>query len=274
MWKEATHDSIEMVHVHHFVDIRDLCHYQNQLLLICSKGEVNQSYDMWINYFLSFNRTYIIQYEKKFYSNIREGSTHIPVLPPSGFINEKDETRCHLNSTLQIQYYNIIFREMILNIDCEYIFSHLDTDDHDIILNQQMILILEELQKLVGQLYIGGKMQKYFLSRVDGPSRRQNGDNDVGDTLVCIGIYCRQKAITSPEWLKFINLCDKTPGFLRQSTYQELDVIQRMTPRTNVSQQESYQSVLSRTICTILLMDMRFVPLTPLFQWDIAISIV
>ena len=31
-------------------------------------------------------------------------------------------------------------------------------------------------------------LQKYIRSRIDGPSSRQTGDNDVGDTLVCRSI--------------------------------------------------------------------------------------
>ena len=45
---------------------------------------------------------------------------------------------------------------MILNIDCEYILNQLDTDDHDFILNQQKVVVLEELKNIFGQLYIGG----------------------------------------------------------------------------------------------------------------------
>ena len=62
-------------------------------------------------------------------------------------------------------------------------------------------------------------MYKYVRSRVDGPSSRLTGDDGVGDTLICPGIYCRKKAITSPVWVQFINLCDKTPVFLTETAY-------------------------------------------------------
>ena len=65
--------------------------------------------------------------------------------------------------------------------------------------------------------------------------------------------------MTFPIRVLFLNLCDKTPVILRHITYQESNVIQRMIPRTNISSQESYQSILSRMISTI-------VPLKPLFQ--------
>ena len=117
-------------------------------------------------------------------------------------------------------------------------------------------------------------LQRYVWSRVDGTSSRQTGDNGVGDTLICPVIYFRQKVITFPVWVQFINLCDKTAVFLRQIAYQESNIIQCMNPRTKVSQQEYYQSILSRTISTIVHMQTRFVPLAPFFHWDLPISIV
>ena len=109
---------------------------------------------MWM-IFLHFNRTYIIQYKEKCDSKINEKIRHIPVITPSGFTIKIHESICYMNLTLQAQYQNIIFIEMILNIDCEYILNQLDTDDHDFILNQQKVVILEELQKIFGQIYIG-----------------------------------------------------------------------------------------------------------------------
>ena len=74
------------------------------------------------------NRTGNNWYKEK----CHEGSRHIPVLPPSGFINQSNETWCYLHLTLQVQYHNIIITEIISNIGCEYKFNHLDTDDHDL----------------------------------------------------------------------------------------------------------------------------------------------
>ena len=96
-------------------------------------------------------------------------------------------------------------------------------------------------------------LQKYVRSHVDGPSSRQTGDNGVGVQLVYLGICYMQNAMVFPKWLLFINLCDDTPVFLTETAYQESNVIHRMTPRTNVSQQESYQSIISCTISTLVL---------------------
>ena len=53
--------------------------------------------------------------------------------------------------------------------------------------------------------------------------------------------------------------CVDTRVFLTEIVYLESHDIQRMTPHTNISSQESYQSILSRTLSTII-------PLTSLFQ--------
>ena len=110
--------------VHSILWIYDTCvSTKTNLLLIFSNDEVNEALDMWMNYFLSFNITYIIQYKEKCDSNINEEGINIPVISPSRFINKIRETRCYLNSTVQVRYRNIIFRDMVLNIDCGYIYS-------------------------------------------------------------------------------------------------------------------------------------------------------
>ena len=78
------------------------------------------------------------------------------------------------------------------------------------------------------------------------------------DKLVCYSKCFRSKAGTFPVWVLFINLCDDTPVFLTETTYQESNVIQSMTPHTNVSSQESYQSIISCRISTIVLLTLLF----------------
>ena len=41
--------------------------------------------------------------------------------------------------------------------------------------------------------------------------------------------------MTLPVWMLFFNLCDDNTMFLTETAYYESNVIQRMTPRTNVS---------------------------------------
>ena len=63
------------------------------------------------------------------------------------------------------------------------------------------------------------RMYKYVRSRVDGPSSRYTGDDDVGYSLVCPSINRRQKEMTFPVLVQFINLCDNTPVLLRTIAY-------------------------------------------------------
>ena len=44
-------------------------------------------------------------------------------------------------------------------IDCEDIFNHINIDDNNFMSHYQRVVILQELQKLFGLLYIGEKKQ-------------------------------------------------------------------------------------------------------------------
>ena len=91
-------------------------------------------------------------------------------------------------------------------------------------------------EKIRGQQPKGKQsLQKYVRSHLDGPSSCQTGDDGIGVQLVCLGMCYMQKATTLPVWVLFINLCDDTPVFLIEIVYQESNVIQRMTPCTNVN---------------------------------------
>ena len=68
----------------------------------------------WITSYQNFNKTYIIESEEQYDPKIQEESQYVTVLSPSGFINQKGETICYLNSTIQVQYRNIIFRGLFL----------------------------------------------------------------------------------------------------------------------------------------------------------------
>ena len=56
-----------------------------------------------------------------------------------------------------MQYHTIIIRKLILNIDCEDIFHHLDTNDSKLVSHYQRVVILQDLQRSFVLLYIGGK---------------------------------------------------------------------------------------------------------------------
>ena len=55
-----------------------------------------------------------------------EESRYITVRRPKGSINQEDETIWYFNATLQLLHCNVIFRKLILNIDCNTIMTCLD----------------------------------------------------------------------------------------------------------------------------------------------------
>ena len=46
-----------------------------------------------------------------------EESLFVTVRSPPGFINRENETRCYLNSTFQLLYFNVLFRELVFKIN-------------------------------------------------------------------------------------------------------------------------------------------------------------
>ena len=55
-----------------------------------------------------------------------EESLYITFRPPPGFIHRENETRRYLNTTIHRLYCNVIFRKLILNIDCYTMMIGLD----------------------------------------------------------------------------------------------------------------------------------------------------
>ena len=89
-----------------------------------------------------------------YYTRIQSESSNFP---PTGFINKKDEYICYINSTFKVQYFNVIFRQLIMNIDCDLILKNLDFDDNNSASNYQKELILQYLQNIFGHMCIDGQ---------------------------------------------------------------------------------------------------------------------
>ena len=75
--------------------------------------------NQFINYISDFNNKRIIQCNNKHISNIPEEPRYISYMTPIGFSNGQDESRCYVNSSSQVLFFNIFFRTLIMNIDCE-----------------------------------------------------------------------------------------------------------------------------------------------------------
>ena len=74
--------------------------------------------DHWLDSFEKFHKKYIIMPSISLNYLFLEESLLVTVQSNPGFINQGNKTRWYLNATLQILYFNVIFRLLILNIDC------------------------------------------------------------------------------------------------------------------------------------------------------------
>ena len=86
-----------------------------------------------------------------------EDSLFVTVRSPPVFINKENETRCYLNSTFQLLYFNVLFRELIFKINCYTMLNGMKTESQYFVHNFQKIMILRELQKCFGEIYLGEK---------------------------------------------------------------------------------------------------------------------
>ena len=78
-------------------------------------------------------------------------------MTPIGFRNGQDESRCYVNSSFQVLFLNIFFRTLIMNIDCDRILANLDNSIDDCNGHIQKIMILEVIQQIFCEMFIGGK---------------------------------------------------------------------------------------------------------------------
>ena len=78
-------------------------------------------------------------------------------MPPIGFSNGQDESRCNFNSSYQVLLLDIFFRTLIMNIDCEKIIENMDNSEDDYIGYIQKIMILQVIQLIFCKNLIGGR---------------------------------------------------------------------------------------------------------------------
>ena len=97
------------------------------------KADLDKKTNHFINDRSNFNNTHIIKFNIQPVSNITEEEHFISSMILIGFRNDQDASRCYANSSLQVLFFNIFFRKLIMNIDCEILFTNLDnsTDDYN-----------------------------------------------------------------------------------------------------------------------------------------------
>ena len=112
--------------------------------------------DQFINYKSDFNNTHIIKSNIQPVSNILEKERFISSMTPIGFRNGQDESRCYVNLSFQVLFFNILFRKFIMNIDCEIMLTNLDNSTYDYNGHLQIIMILQVIQQIFCEMLIEG----------------------------------------------------------------------------------------------------------------------
>ena len=90
-----------------------------------------------------------------------EESLFVTVRSLPVFMNQENETRFYLNSTFQLLYFNVIFIELVLKINCYTMLNGLKRESQDFVHNFQKIIVLRELQKHFDEIYSEGKNNIY-----------------------------------------------------------------------------------------------------------------
>ena len=83
-----------------------------------SSGNMDEKVDHWLDSFEKFHKKYIIMPSISLNYLLIEESLFVTVWSPPGFINRENETRFYLNATFQLLYFNVIFRQLVLKINC------------------------------------------------------------------------------------------------------------------------------------------------------------
>ena len=117
-WKKGTHECLYVPCVNFNVERIQTKQYLTNILKSDSSSDyMKERLDHWLDYFEDFHKKYIIMPTESLNYSFPEESIYILVRSPSGFINQENETRRYFNTTIQLLYCNIIFIQLILNID-------------------------------------------------------------------------------------------------------------------------------------------------------------
>ena len=72
------------------------------LSIVIDEADLEKRTNKFINDTSKFNNKHIIHCYSETKSNIPEEQRYISSMKPSGFINDKDESRCYFNSSFQV----------------------------------------------------------------------------------------------------------------------------------------------------------------------------
>ena len=109
-WETTITDTKRTLRSHHYIGIEIWRKYLNGITLIEStQADLEKKVDEFINHKIDFNTAHIIKSDIQQLTNVPEEAQFISSMTPTGFRNEQDESRCYVNSTFQVLFFNIYF---------------------------------------------------------------------------------------------------------------------------------------------------------------------
>ena len=119
-WKTKINDTKRTLRSHHYISIDLWRKYLNGITRIESTlADLEKKVDEFINHKIDFNTAHIIKSDIQQIMKIPEKARFISSMTPTSFRNNQDESRCYVNSTFQVLFFNVLFRSLIMNIDCD-----------------------------------------------------------------------------------------------------------------------------------------------------------
>ena len=95
---------------HYYIGIEKLRKYVYGISHIeNTKTDLEKKVDEFINDKIDFNTTHIIKSDIQQLTNVPEEARFISSMTPTGSRNDQDESRCYVNSTFQVLFFNIYF---------------------------------------------------------------------------------------------------------------------------------------------------------------------
>ena len=82
-------------------------------------------------------------------------------MTPTLIINYQYESRCYVNSSFQVRFFNIYFRQLILNIDYERFIEELYGSEYEFSANFQKNLTLRVIQHISCEMLTDGRKIVY-----------------------------------------------------------------------------------------------------------------
>ena len=133
-WKEIISDTKKTCCTHHLIEKEKLWKYHGGLLSInFDQTDIETRTNQFFNDIRNFNNEQIIKCYSVNQFNIAEEPCYIPSMTQTGFINGQYESICYVNSFFWVIFFDIFFRQLIMNIDCNTIIKNLDNSKDEYI---------------------------------------------------------------------------------------------------------------------------------------------